>query len=100
MSRRKRYREQRVTRPSIFVLGETANYSYRAAQHPARNVIVKASPKNTDLCWVESGRAAVEDECWPLLPGETVTMPVYNTGDVNVLFKAANSRLFVFFDNP
>lgn len=99
MSLLKRWNVIHTTRPTITIIGLESDQNYIGPRNVCRNCIVKASPKNIDLTWIESSRAAVEDESWPLEPGETITMPINSTSQINVLFKSAGDRLFVFFDN-
>ncbi|OHB60888.1 MAG: hypothetical protein A2167_05465 [Planctomycetes bacterium RBG_13_46_10] len=97
--RRKQWQDYRVTRPSITIIGLQADVCYRGPRHACRNAILKASPTNIGYCWIEIGRAAVENECWPLQPNETIAMPITRTDQINVLFDVEDDRLFVLFDN-
>ncbi len=84
--------------PVVVVTNDTPDDDIQATTNVCDRVLLKASTKNTDTVWVDFGTAAVEDNCIPLEPGDSLTANASNTDRVHALFKVADEILFVIYE--
>lgn len=70
----------------------------QAAAHPCNSAIIKADPQNTGLAWIDYGAAAVQDDCYPLDPGEWVRADISNTDQVHANFEVGGEKVFIIYE--
>ena len=72
-----------------------ADTNVAAASNICNLAIIKACPKNTDIAWIDFGQAAVQDSCFPQEPGDSVTVNVSNTDQVNANFEVGGEKVWI-----
>ena len=61
----------------------------------ADRVVITADPQNTDIAWIDFGTAAVQNACYPLEPGDSVTVRVSNIDQINVNFEIGGESVWI-----
>lgn len=88
-----------IAQPAIIITNVAADANTVGADHDCTAVLVRSWTTNTGLVWVDFQEAAVEHECYPLDPGDAISVKLSNTDLVNVLFKIANEDVTVIYQN-
>ncbi len=81
--------------PVIEITNGSADTNTTAAAAISTIVIIKADPQNIDIAWIDFGQAAVQDSCFPLEPGDSLTVRVPNIDQINVNFEVANDQVWI-----
>ena len=76
----------------------SADTNVTGADQPANRAVVKADVKNTGIAWIDFDTAAVQDECFPLDPGESLEVAIYNLNRINANFEVAGEKVFVVYE--
>ena len=58
-------------------------------------VVIKADPQNVGLSWIDFSQAAVQADCFPLEPGDSLTVNISNIDQVNVNFEVADNQVWI-----
>ncbi len=65
------------------------------ADQIAERVVITASPLNTDIAWIDFGQAAVQDSCYPLEAGDSITVRVSNIDRINCNFEVGGESVWI-----
>lgn len=65
------------------------------ADQIAERVVITASPLNTDIAWLDFGQAAVQDSCYPLEAGDSVTVSISNLDQINCNFEVGGESVWI-----
>lgn len=84
--------------PAIIITNALADTNQAGAAHVCNAAIIKADVKNTQTAWIDFGKAAVQDACYPLDPGEWIEVPVSNTDRINANFEVGGEKVFVAYE--
>lgn len=84
--------------PAIIITHAAADNNQAGAAHPCNAAIIKADVENTSIAWIDFGKAAVQDACIPLDPGEWIRVPISNTDRINANFEVGGERVFVAYE--
>ena len=85
-------------KPVITITNAVANTNQAGAANPCNTAIIKADVKNTDIAWIDFGQVAVQDDCYPLDPGEWIRVDISNTDQVNANFEVGGEKVFVAYE--
>lgn len=88
-----------IAQPAIIISNVSADANTVGAAHACKRVLIRAFTTNTGLVWLNFGAAAVENACYPLDPGDAISVPLTNTNLINCLFKVANEKVTVVYTN-
>ncbi len=61
----------------------------------AERVVITASPLNVDIAWLDFGQAAVQGSCYPLEPGDSVTVRTSNLDQINCNFEVGGESVWI-----
>jgi hypothetical protein len=84
--------------PVITITHASADTNVAGAAHPCNTAIIKADVKNMGIAWVDFGKAAVQDACYPLDPGEWIRADISNTDRINANFEVGGEKVFVAYE--
>lgn len=87
--------ENREAQPVIEITHANPDTNQAGADQVAERVVITASPLNTDIAWLDFSQAAVQDECYPLEPGDSVTVMVSNLDRINVNFEVGGESVWI-----
>ena len=87
--------ENRAAQAVVEITNGAANTNQAGADQVAERVVILAAPQNTDIAWVDFGQAAVQDSCYPLEPGDSVTVMVPNLDQINVNFEVGGESVWI-----
>ena len=73
----------------------TANTNITPSSKVVDSAIIKASPKNTDIAWIDFGQPAAQDDCLPLMPGDSVSVPIPNLNEINANFEVSGEKVWI-----
>lgn len=75
-----------------------ANTDVAAAANVCNRALIKASPNNTDLAWIDFGVAAVQNNCMPLDAGEWIEVAISNTAMIHANFVVGGELCFIEYE--
>ena len=84
--------------PAITITHVAADTNVAGAAHPCNEAIIKADVKNTGIIWIDFGVAAVQDNCYPLDPGEWIRVDISNTDQINANFEVGGEIVFIAYE--
>lgn len=87
--------DQQEPQAVVKVTNGSADTNTTPAAQISNFVIIKAHTRNTDIAWIDFGQAAVQDDCLPLEPGDTITVPISNLDQINVNFEIADEVVWI-----
>ena len=87
--------QSRQARAVVEITHAIANNNQAGADQIAERVVITASPLNTDIAWIDFGQAAVQDNCYPLEPGDSVTVRTSNLNQINVNFEVGGESVWI-----
>ncbi len=61
-------------------------------------VLIKADTNNTADAWIDFGTAAVQNACFPLSPGDSVTVHLANLNEINANFEVGGENVFIIYE--
>lgn len=82
----------------IIITNVAADTNQAGASHPCNAAIIKADVKNTGIVWIDFGKSAVQDSCYPLDPAEWVKVPISNTNKININLEVGGEKVFVIYE--
>ena len=86
--------------PCIIITNASIDTSTPGANNACKKGLVRSHTTNTGLIWVNTGgAAAVEGSCYPLAKGDAVSFRTTNTNQIACLFKVANEKVTVLYQN-
>jgi len=85
--------------PCITITNVSADANTVGANHACKVVLIRAHTTNTGLVWIDINNAAVAGSCYPLDTGDAVSFRTTNTNLINALFKVANEKVTVIYQN-
>lgn len=85
----------RAAQPVIEITHANPNTNQAGAALIADRVVITADPQNTDIAWIDFGQAAVQNGCYPLEPGDSVTVRVANINQINVNFEIGGESVWI-----
>lgn len=88
-----------VTKVTVIVTNVSSDSDTQGPDHACKRVLIKAHPANTGIAWVNFGGAATDGGCYPLSANEVVAVPLTNTDEIHVLFKAGGEKVAVVYSN-
>ncbi len=68
------------------------------AAAPCNKALIKADVNNTGIAWVDFGVAAVQDNCIPLDPGESIRVSISNTDRIHANFQVGGELVFIAYE--
>lgn len=89
---------RQTAQPVIKQVGTLANTDYQVSAFVCNTAEIKSSPENIGLVWVDFGQAAVQDDCRPLEPGESLTVSISNTNQIHANFENAGEVIFIILE--
>jgi len=84
-----------TAQPVIEITNIAADTNTIGAAAIATVVVIKADPQNVDIAWIDFTTPAVQDACFPLEPGDSLTARIDNVNQVNVNFEVANDQVWI-----
>ena len=84
--------------PVITITHANPATNQAGAAHPCNEAIIKACVDNTSFAWIDFGKAAVQDACIPLDPGEWIRVDISNTDQINANFVVGGEKVFVAYE--
>ena len=87
--------EAREAQAVVEISHVNPNTNQAGADQIAERVVILASPLNTDIAWIDFGQAAVQDGCYPLEPGDSVTVMVPNLDRINCNFEVGGESVWI-----
>jgi len=69
-----------------------------AAAHPCNSAIIKADLANIQTAWIDFGVAAVQNNCYPLDPGEWIKVSISNTDQINANFEVGSEIVYITYE--
>lgn len=66
-----------------------------AAAAATKRILIKADINNTRPVWINFNTAAVQGSCFPLDPGDSLSVRIANINQINANFEFANEKIFV-----
>ena len=85
----------REAQPVITLTNATVNINTIAPERICNEVLLRSHIDNTSRIWVNFDKPAVANFCYPLDPGEVLTVDLSNVKRINALFTVADEILFV-----
>jgi hypothetical protein len=85
----------REAQPVIEITHANPNTNQAGASLIADRVVITADPQNTDLAWIDFGQAAVQNGCYPMEPGDSVTVRISNIDQINVNFEVGGESVWI-----
>ncbi len=87
--------ENREAQPVIEITHANPDTNQAGGDQVAERVVITASPLNTDIAWLDFSQAAVQDACYPLEPGDSVTVMVSNLDQININFTIGGESVWI-----
>ncbi len=84
-----------TAQPVIEITNGSANTNTVGAAAISTIVVIKADPQNVGLSWIDFSQAAVQDDCFPLEPGDSLTVKIDNINQINVNFEIENDEVWI-----
>ena len=91
------YRVIGTVAETITITHANADTNQAGASNSCKRATIKAHPANTGIAWVQFGAAAVDVSAWPLNANESVSVPIDDTDEINVLFKVGGEKVEVAY---
>jgi len=88
-----------LAKPAVYVTNASSATNTVGPDHACKRALIKAFTTNTGISWVNFGAAAVANQCFPLDAGESVSLPLDNTNEINVSFTVGNETIAVLYSN-
>ena len=84
-----------TAQPVIEITNGSANMNTVGAAAISTIAVIKADPQNVGLSWIDFSQAAVQNSCFPLEPGDSLTVRIGNVNQINVNFEVANDQVWI-----
>jgi len=81
--------------PVVEITHAVADTNQAGADQIADRVLITADPRNTDIAWIDFGQAAVQDSCYPLEPGDSITIKTSNLNQINANFVVGGESVWI-----
>jgi len=88
-----------VTKVTLVSGDVPADTNLQIGSNACKRALIKAFTTNTGLIWIDLGQAAVDLDCFPLAAGQTLSIPISNTNEINMLAKVVNEKIAVVYSN-
>ena len=88
-----------TVQPTLTMTNALANTNTVGPNNLCNEVLLKTDVKNVGIVFVDINKAAIQDSCIPLDPGDWIVRRVPNTNLINANFEVANEKLFVSYNS-
>ena len=86
---------RRTAQAVIELTHANANTDVAPAAGPTDRVVITADPTNTNIAWIDFSQAAVQDGCYPLEPGDSITVQVSTLSDIHANFEFGGEKVWI-----
>jgi len=84
--------------PIVPLTHANANTNVTPAAQICTRALIKADVNNTQTAWIDFGTAAVQNACFPLDPGESITVSINNLDQINANFQVGGEYCFIAYE--
>lgn len=89
---------QSYVRPVVKLTHANPNTNVTPASQIASRAVIKADVANTGIAWIDFGQAAVQNNCLPLDPHESVHVKISNLDQINANFEVGGECVFIVYE--
>lgn len=84
--------------PIVPLTHAVADTNVTPAAQICNTVLITADLNNIADCWIDFGTAAVQNACYPLGPGDWITVKLANLNEINANFEVGGECAFIAYE--